>query len=191
MIMSFYYNNVKHYFESAGKNLPKLWRDVRSWPKEKIISLLIEIEKNRRKAWSGFFTVRNILADDRKDMLNMYYLFKNTEQRIKKNLRVDSRFILNILEKIGLRALSEEDEYGCCVCNKDMKDIELVSLINKCGHCVHTDCLNNRLNKDDKKSKSTCPICKVKYDKYDIYSIYGEQRNKDSIFQRISHYFFR
>jgi len=188
MKIPFYYNNVRNYFESAGHNLNRLWNDVRTWPKEKIVCLLTQVEKNRRKAWGSFFCVRNILASDRKDMLNMYYLFTNTEQRRKQNLRIDNRFMLNILEKIGLRATNEDDEYGCCICSQDMEDVDRVSLINCCGHCMHTHCLDDRLSESD-NDENKCPICEIVYTKYDIYSIFGDQRNKKSFFQKISDYF--
>jgi hypothetical protein len=180
-------------FFSVNQNFQRFWADVRTWPKEKIVCAFIQVEAQRKKAWSCFFRTKDILASDRKDMLNMYYLFTKVEDRMKKDLRVNNRFILNILEKIGMRALGENDEYSCICCKNDMECVSKVSLLSTCGHCMHTECLEknmvtNVVNGKDKVS-GICSVCKVPYDKQDIYSIEGEPRNQIGIFKKISDYF--
>jgi len=173
--ISYFYNGVQNFFTTANQNKHRLWADVQTWPKGKIVAAFRQVDEQRKLVWGKFHKVKNVLIEDRRDMLNMYYLFTSIEERRKDNLRVNNKFVLNVLEKIGMRAVNE-GEYGCIVCKESMDDINLVSLISVCGHCIHTDCLNTTLGEENEVD---CPVCKEKYTKHDIYSIEGEQRNKE------------
>jgi len=173
--ISFFYNGVQNFFTSANQNKHRLWNEVLTWPKGKIVEAFKQVEEQRKLVWGKFHKVKNVLVEDRRDMLNMYYLFTNIEERRKDNLRVNNKFVLKILENIGLRSINE-GEYGCIVCNEGMGNINLVSVVSNCGHCMHTDCLNNTLGEE---KEVECPVCKENFTKHDIFSIEGEQRNKD------------
>ena len=91
----------------------------------------------------------------------------NTNQSyhmVKKNYETivsESKFMLEMLNKMNDTAIIEDDENTCSVCFEK----ENISL-TKCGHVFCLDCIKNWLN-----MKNNCPMCKKSLTLGEIYTV--------------------